>query len=329
MRASSFRYLTKQGVKSLWSNRMMTLASVGVLTACLLIVGFAVLLTENINNMVHFVESQNEFKAFMMKEEDYITLQKESGETPFVPSDEVTDGTTSDWDLFLQSVQKELEALPNVAKVTFVSKDEGIEDMKEQLGAQGSLLDDYVGSENPLRDSFTIKVDDLSKLTETTQKVQEIEGIYNVTYASEAAKTLTSIRNIVNVVGWAIVAALVIVSLVIITNTIRATIFSRRKELNIMKYVGATNSFVRLPFIVEGICLGLLAAVLAYGIIYLGYTSVINSFADQASAWLQSAFENVIPFRDIAGYLAIFFGASSVGIGVLGSAVSIRNHIKV
>ena len=330
MKANSFKYLTKQGVKSLWLNRMMTLAAVGVLTACLLIVGFAVLLTENINSMVDYVQSQNEFVAFMEYEEDYIASQKAANEEPFVPSWELPEGETSQWALFLQETQKKIEDLPNVRTVKYVSIDEGLEEMKDQLGEYAELLDDYkeVG-ENPLNEKYVITVHDLAQLEDTCNQVAELPGVYRVKAANEVASTLTDIRKIINVVGWSIVLALVVVSLVIIVNTIRATIFARRKEINIMKYVGATNSFIRLPFVVEGICLGLLSALIAYLIIWAGYSYVLDSFVGQTSSWLQSAFQNIIPFKDVALYLALFFMASGVGIGVLGSVVSIRNHIKV
>lgn len=143
------------------------------------------------------------------------------------------------------------------------------------------------------------------------------------------AKTLTQIRHIVNVAGWSLVAALAIVSLVIITNTIRASIFSRRKELNIMSYVGATKSFIRFPFVVEGICLGLISAVIAYGLITLGYTAVMNKLLGQQTGWLGSAIQSLIPYSQIALEMGIFFLASSVLIGVIGSTISIRSHIKV
>lgn len=331
MRASSFNYLSKQGVKSLWSNRMMTLASVGVLTACLLIVGFAVLLTENINNMVKFVEQQNEFKAFVLTEKDYIANQKAKGEKPITPSYETKAGKENQWLKVLNKIEEEIKGIDNVSSAELVTKEDGIEVMKDQLGKEeAGLLDDYKGEDNPLNDSFTVRVDDLSKLQETISEVEKVEGVDSVVAAGEAAKTLTSIRNIINIVGWAIIAALVIVSLVIITNTIRASIFTRRRELNIMKYVGATNSFIRLPFIIEGICLGLLSALIAYGIIWFGYEAVLNTFADKVSSqWLQEAFKSIIPFKDVALQLGGFFVVSSVVIGVLGSVVSIRNHIKV
>lgn len=331
MRASSFSYLSKQGVKSLWANRMMTLASVGVLTACLLIVGFAVLLTENINSVVKFVEQENEFKAFVYTEENYIQYQKDNNMEPITPSYETKEGEENQWAKVLDDIQSQIESVDNVTKVTLVTKEEGIEQLKDQLGGdKASLLDDYKGAENPLNDSFTVRIDDLSKLQETVSIVEKIPGIQVVTAATEAASTLTKIRDIINIVGWSIIGALVIVSLVIITNTIRASIFTRRRELNIMKYVGATNSFVRLPFIVEGICLGLLSAFVAYIVIWIGYSTVFNTFIKQVSSkWLKAAFENAIPFQDVALQLGLFFIVSSVLIGVLGSVVSIRNHIKV
>lgn len=320
MKGNSVKYLLKQGVKNLWLNRMMTLASVGVLTACLLIVGFAVLLTENINNMVGYIESQNEMVAFMYTQDDYNLKQEEAGSSPL---DDET------WEAFIQKTEQAVTGVENVQSVTYVSKEEGLEQQKEQWGEKGSLLDDYQGDENPLPESFVVKVKDLEKLADTKTALSQVEGIETVRAADSVATTLTDIRKIVNVVGWSMIAALVIVSLVIITNTIRATIFNRRKELNIMKYVGATNNFIRLPFVVEGICLGLIAAVVSYLLIWAGYSYILDSFLGQTSAWLQSAFKSVIPFKDIALKLAGFFFLSSTGIGAVGSLLSIRNHIKV
>lgn len=320
MKGNSVKYLLKQGVKNLWLNRMMTLASVGVLTACLLIVGFAVLLTENINNMVGYMESQNEMVAFMYTQDDYNEVLEAKGQSAM---------DNDAWNAFIEETHQQVESVANVQEVTYVSKEEGLEQQKEQWGEKGALLDDYQGDENPLPESFVIKIEDLEKLTETRDALADLEGIETVRAADSVASTLTDLRRIVNVVGWSIVIALVVVSLVIVMNTIRATIFNRRKELNIMKYVGATNNFIRLPFVVEGVCLGLISALISYILIWVGYTYILNSFLGGTSAWLQSAFESIIPFKDIALKLAGFFFLSSVGIGTLGSIVSIRNHIKV
>lgn len=417
MKSNSARYLVGQGISGLWKNHMMTLASIGVLTACLLIVGFAVLLTENINQIVGYVESQNEMVAFMYKSgeneefmeavpnvddvnhETALRIQQDfemSGVTEDefhqklidsgMTEDELkmlfgassiadfekpqgssessqaaeestasTDSSSSDtsssqkedggaddaesssqsgipivyWDGLIQDIETELKAVPNVTDVRFVSKEEGIESQKESFGDLGYLLDDYTGADNPIRNSFVIKVEDLSKIDETITEISDISGIKLVNASNEVADTLTGLRRIINIVGWSIVAALSIVSLVIIINTIRASIFSRRKELNIMRYVGATNSFIRLPFIVEGICLGIISAAVAYLIIWGGYSYFMTSFMDSATSWIQSAFSSIIPFEQIALKLAVFFFSAGVGLGVIGSLVSIRNHIKV
>lgn len=323
MKGNSFKYLLRQGVKSLWMNRMMTLASVGVLTACLLIVGFAVLITENIDNMVGYVEQQNEIVVFVYDAED-VAAQKasDSGQA-------VGEQTIPSREEYIKQLQKEIEANPNVASVTYKSKEDGMQSMNKYLGENAYLTNDYEGNNNFLPDSFILKIKDLSVMPDTTQELQKIEGVRQVNAADDVASTLTDIKRLVNVIGWSIVAALIVVSLVIIVNTIRATIFARRKEINIMKYVGATNSFIRLPFVVEGVCLGLMSALVAYLIIWGGYSYILNSFVSQASNWLQSAFQNIIPFGDVALYLAGFFIIASVLIGVLGSALSIRNHIKV
>lgn len=330
MKANSFKYLTKQGVKNLWSNRMMTLASVGVLTACLLIVGFAVLMTKNIDRLVEHVESQNEFVAFMYTEEDYIAKQTAEGVEPFVSTADTPEGEAPRWDSFEQEVWAALEAVPNVSSVEFVSKEEALEYVQSTGDPTYQDLFIELQDDNPLPDNFTIRVDDLEKLSETVAAVSQVEGIESVSAANEVAESLTFIRKAVNMVGGAIIVALVIVSLVIITNTIRATIFTRRKELNIMKYVGATNSFIRLPFIVEGICLGLLSAAVAYGIIWGGYSYFVTAFTEGTlPGFISLAFQSIIPFKEVALDLVFFFCGASVAIGVLGSLISIRNHIKV
>ncbi len=336
MKSSSFGYLLKQGTTNLWSNRMMTLASIGVLTACLLIVGFAVLLTENINNMVGYIESQNEMVAFMYKPDEMEALDSQEEQTDGAEEGEglesvalTQEAVDAEEQAIIDDIYIEIDSIANVSEIRFVSNDEGLESQKEQLGELGSLLEDYEGERNPIRHSFVIKVHDLSMLEQTADEIREIEWIYQVNAAGDVASTITGIRDIVNIIGWSIVAALVIVSLVIIFNTIRATIFSRRREINIMKYVGATNFFIRMPFVVEGICLGIISAFFAYGIIWLGYSYIVEGFSVYASEWIQSAAENIMPFEAIAVDLAIFFASASVLIGVIGSALSIRNHLKV
>ncbi len=331
MRANSAKYLVKQGVVNLWANRMMTLASVGVLTACLIIVGFAVLLTENINGMVNYVESQNEMVVFIY---DYDEVAADGVEDSDVVSEAPDESEKADLlrQAQILAIENKLKSISNISKVTYRSREDAMKSYKEQAGDLGETLydEDHIsGDKNILPDSFVVKISQLELLDETIAQIQKITGVQSVSAATDVADTLTDIKGIVNIIGIGIIAALVIVSLVIIFNTIRSTIFTRRKELNIMKYVGATNGFIRLPFIVEGVLLGLISAFIAYLVIWGGYSYVMTNVANTGSAWVKSAFENIIPFSQVALDLALFFVISSVVIGVLGSVLSIRNHIKV
>lgn len=303
MKPSSFRYLLKEGLRNLWRNRIMSLTSIGVLTTCLLIVGAAFLLTVNVNSMVKYVEGQSEMCVYMV------------------------DGLS---DEELSAAEDAINASPNVTEVTFVSAEEGLANTKAQFGNESYLLDGYEGETNPIPDSFVVKIDDISKTRDTQAALKEISGVDIVNASGEVADTLTYIQDTVGTMGTIIIIALAVISLVIIANTIRATIFTRRKEINIMKFVGARNSFIRIPFVIEGFALGLIAALIAFLAIWAGYSYLIGAFTDgMSSYWLQSAFDSVVPFAAIAPWLALFFAGTGTVLGVLGSLVSIRNHVKV
>lgn len=301
MRASSFRYLLKEGFRNLWTNRVMTFTSIGVLTTCLLIVGAAYLITINVNSMVAYVESQNEMSVFMERDADEAAVQ---------------------------AAKKQIESNPNVATVVYISKEEGFENMQESMGEAGALVED-IKELNPIPDTFNITAKDISMTAQLQQELLKIEGVETVTASVEVADTLTNVQQIATSLGGVIILALGIISLVIIANTIRATIFTRRKEINIMKFVGATNSFIRIPFLVEGFMLGLLSALITFLLIWGGYTYLLEAVRGDATSFLQSVFSNLIPFQELAGILALFFGVSGTVLGVLGSLISIRNHVKV
>ena len=419
MKANSFGYLLKQGLHNLWANRMMTLASVGVLCACLIIVGCAVLLTDNINSMVGYVEDQNEMVVFIYDENEVpaeegtasgsssssnIVVPGDTGESAsawgyvdginygeeedtfasqygvftdadhdgyddntdyyfnFVDENQdgyddnsglyfgfpegyepgqyqvTTNGITEEEaqanrENYVARVQEEIQSVGNIASITYRSKEEGVLSLRDQVGEDYASLfdDDYIyGEDNNLPDSFVVTVSDLSQLQQTMDQIQAIDEVYSIQASTQVASTMTTLRQVINVVGWVIVAALVVVSLVIITNTIRASIYTRRKEINIMKYVGATNTFIRFPFIVEGICLGIISAAISFGLVSAGYCYLLSAGSTSISdGWVQQLFGQMIPYGDIAWGLAIFFLAASVLLGVLGSLISIRKHIKV
>lgn len=302
MKSGSFKYLLKEGIRSLWTNRVMAFTSVGVLTTCLLIVGAAYLVTVNVNSMVKYVESQSEMSVYLAEDIDEDTIS---------------------------AVGAAIQQNANVAGVEFVSKEQGLENTQAGFGDDKYLLDAFKGERNPIPDTYNVRLKDVSLTAQTRDELAQINGVDTVMASTQVADTFTGVQRIVTALGSAIILALGIISLVIISNTIRATIFARRKEINIMKFVGATNSFIRIPFLVEGFMLGLISALVSFLIIWGCYSYLVSALDTNMSSFLQSALSNIIPFKDIASQLALFFGVTGTVLGTAGSSISIRNHVKV
>lgn len=301
MRTSSLGYLIKEGARNIYANRLMSVASIGTLVACLVLIGSAVLFSLDVNNVVGVMEAQNEIVAFLY--------------------DSVTDSEIED-------LTKELEQMDNVQSVRFISKEEGLTQWLEELGEDGELLQDFY-DDNFVPNSYSIKVKDLVRMEETVKTIEGMAEVEKVNAPYEVAATLTSIKNGVYIGGFAIVAILGVVSLIIIANTIKITVFNRRKEINIMKFVGATDSFIRLPFVVEGLILGLVSATIAFLMLWAGYGYVLSEIMQSQTSWVQMVSQNLIVFKDIALPLYGGFVLMGVTIGVGGSMVFVRKHLKV
>ena len=302
MRTSSFGYLVKEGARSLWVNRLMSAAAVGVLMACMILVGAAALFAMNVNSIVSYFEDENEIVAY------------------------VVDGVTQEE---IDALDLQLHTLPNTADIVFVSNEEALELQMEEYGEYAWLLEEYRGENNMLPHAYRIKVKDIAKLEETAEQIYSLEGIQEVRVPTEVTHTLLSIRKIVSTCGMVIVAILLVVSLIIIANTIKITVFNRRKEISIMKYVGATDSFIKLPFVVEGLLLGLISALLAYLVVWGGYVYVMNWARTINSAWIQELYRYFIPFETVYRELLIGFCAIGVGIGSIGSMIFVGKYLRV
>ena len=159
--------------------------------------------------------------------------------------------------------------------------------------------------------------------------IERMEFVYQVNAPTEVADTLVAAQRVVALLGTGIVAILMVVSLIMVANTIKISVFSRRKEVNIMKFVGATDAFIRLPFIVEGILLGLFSAGIAFGILWLGYSQLVQWLGQNGSSWLQSAYASIIPFNEMALPMFGGFAGAGVLIGVVGSMLFVRKHLRV
>ncbi len=290
-----FGYLVKEGFKNVWSNRIMSIASICVLISCLVLTGAAALFSLNVSKLVEEVGESNETIVYIQP--GYSQLEA-------------------------VYVGKEIEKVDNVASAKFYSKEEAFEQYRKTLG---DSLFSRIEDRNPLPDSFIVVMHDLSKYEETVAEIQKIEGVDkdSILNRKDFADKLTRISNLVTIISIGVVAALLIISLFIIANTIRATMYSRRFEISIMKSVGATNSFVRMPFLVEGMIIGLISAIIATGVLALVYQGV-GMVVENA----QSLFA-FIPYTDLLPYVAVSFAVFGVFVGFCGGFLSIRKYLKM
>ncbi len=300
MKISSLTYLIRQGFKNVWRNRVMSVTAVGILTVCLIMVGMSELVSLNINSIVEFVQSENEMVLFLedgIDEEDAIRV-----------------GTA-------------IKANENVDRISYVSSAEAMEEQRKALGDSADLLDGLEDDLLPAK--YVISVKEIEQFSQTAKELEKIPGVLSVSAATDIASTLTDLGKVVSTFGLVMIAALGVIAVVIVVNAIKATIFSRRKEINIMRYIGATNTFIRIPFVVEGIVLGAVSAGISYLCVSLSYDGVINQLTSEETGWLQSAFQSVILFDDIALPLGIAFFGAGILIGVFGSLISMHKYVKV
>ena len=288
-------YYCSEGVHSIFTHGFMSFAAVCMIVACLLIMGSFSLVAVNLDNMLGDLEAQNEFLAYI--DETYTEEQA-------------------------QALQPQIEAIPNVAEVTYVSRDQALEDFK--AGREGNeLLDDLDGS--VLRDRYRIHVDDIEQLKQTVDQVAAISGIADTNAAYEIAQGFVTVRNIAAGVAVVLVTILAVVSLFIIANTIKLAFFYRREEIAIMKMCGATNAFIRWPFVVQGMILGLAGAIVAFFLQWGVYELVSKAVIQSDGLSLVT----ILPFPSlILNILPVFCGAGLL-IGVVGSVLAIRKFLQV
>ena len=301
MKWSSFQYLTKQGLHNLRANRLMSLASIGVLTACLLLTGIAGLFSANVNSLVEYLGDQNETVVYL-------------------------DQGLSDEEL--ASVDQTLRSMPGLAAVTYVSQEEVLETYKGYMSEYADLFNDFE-EDNPFHANYRVVLENLNQLDEMIAQLEQIDGVYSVSAPTQLSSVFLTIQRAVTYSGWALVAVLALVSVVVISNTIRLTVFARRKEINIMKYVGATNGFIRWPFFVEGTSVGLISGLLAAGLVIGAYALVVNRVGAMSGFWgpiLGSCLLSVGQvWPAVLGAFLIF----GVVIGSIGTATSIRKYLEV
>lgn len=292
---SSIRYFWSEALKSLFRNRFMTIASILTVTLSMFILGMFLCVVFNIDHAATYLESQVEMSIYL----------KENLTTPQV-----------------MEVGKHLKALPGVESVSFVNKDEALAQFKEQLGEQAGILEAVNG--NPLPASYSLSFDTPTHLKQAAVIVSEYKAVESVQYGQDIIEQLYKVAQFIRIAGAVIIVFLAGAELFIISNTIRLTVFARRREIQIMKYVGATNGFIRWPFIYEGVVIGIIGSGIASIFIWEGYQLVLAKINEAGLVFLPLM--RVYPFMM---YIVLSLLIAGVFIGALGSAISLRKYMKV
>lgn len=297
MTASSLRYLFKEGFRNTWTNRMMSIASICVLMSCLVLIGCASMIFLNIESLLGRIEEENVVMVY------------------------IEDGTT---DADITAMGETLKAIDNVKGIEFVAKETAWE---EQLATMEEAQREFfteISSDIPLPDAYKVTVDDLAYFDSTIDQIKQLDHIDTIRENKDLAKKLVTIRHGIEVIAIVIIAVLLAISVFIIQNTIKLTVYSRRLEISIMKSVGATNSFVRLPFVVEGMILGIISGVVSLGVVWAFYEFAINQFSDL----LISLGLEALKFADYALPMLGAFVLIGIITGVGGALLSMGRYLN-
>lgn len=294
-------YLFSQGIKNIWTNRIMSFTSFCILMVSLLLIGFSTLCIANINSIVGSVENKNEVIIFL--------------------DDDVTDDD-------IEQMGTKLRNMDNIAEVNFYSKEEAFEEIKAGIENSDELFN-YVGEESPLPDSYRVKVKDIEKMSRTLMDINRLNGIYTVKAPNDFVKILTELKSFISLLSVVVLGALVVVSLVIILNASRASVDMRKREIAIMRFVGATNSFIKIPFFVEGMTIGVLAGLVAAVITVVGYRELNNVLMQDTTIWTAMGITGLISLNDIIWKIFIGYIAAGALISAVGTVMSTRKYVKV
>ena len=295
MSFSTKEYFVKETYKSIRRNGFMSFASISTVAVSLLVLGMFLMIFLNTNNLAQYLESQVQVSVYM---QDNATGQE------------------------LAAVKEKLTKMPGVVKVTQVSKTEALARFKKRLGDQDQLLNS-LGKENPFPNSFEVQVDNPERIKMLTPQIGQLPKVETAKFGQEVVEHLFQLTKILRFGGILLVVFLAMATLFIISNTIRLTVFARRKEVIIMKYVGATDWFIRWPFILEGMTLGFFGAVVAFILI----NSIYSGLLTRIHATL--AFLPLLPTSPLLFYVDLFLLVAGTGIGALGSYISLRKFLRV
>ncbi len=298
MKYNIFGYLIGEGFSNVFKNKKSTGASLMIMCATMIIFGIFLILGENINHFVDEIKSEQGFQVFLNK-----------------------DATDEE----IQKVGEEIKSLDGVSTAEYKDKEYALNTMKEKLGDRAELIEGYGPDYFP--PSYVVTLTDLNMSKDVQNKIMEFDNVTKITSSDQTVSTLLGLARGIKLVTGIILALLIVISIFIISNTIKLTVHARRKEISIMKYVGATNNFIRWPFIVEGMIIGIFASVISIVIVGGAYSLL----AEQAvnAQFMQAINMSLVGFKDMISSIIFVYMLLGIGIGALGSVISMRKYLKV
>lgn len=299
MKHSIIGYLLNEGFRNVFHNKKSSGASLAIMCATMLIFGLFFMIIENLNNAVETLETQQGMQVF---------INKEASESQIL------------------QIEDQIKAIDGVNTVTYVSKQEALNQTKEKLKNKQALIAGW-DEDNPFRASYMVTLTDLKQSSKVQEEIKQIDNVADISSRDDTINGLVSIANGVRIVSAVILTLLILISVFIIANTIKLTVHARRKEISIMKYVGATDSFIRWPFIIEGIIIGIIAALISILVLGVAY-SVIASKLSGAMV-LNKMSMSLLTFSDMTTLLIVVYLTLGIGIGAIGSAISMRKYLQV
>ena len=299
MKFNIVSYLIVEGFGNVFKNKKSTFSAILVMCISMLVFGLFFIIGENVNHIMNTVESSQEIQVFIKND---------------ATDEEIT------------KVGEQLQQIEGVNKITFVSKDEALDIMQEKVGEKSYLLAGYEKN-NFLPASYKVTLTDLKLASKVESQINQLDNIKRITSSNETITKLIGIANGVRIVTAAILIGLIVGSIFIIANTIKLTVYARRREISIMKYVGATNSFIRWPFIVEGMIIGIISA--GISVLLVGGIYKVVAAKLMESSLITSLGITLVGFSDMFTLIILVYLALGIGIGVIGSALSMRKYLEV
>ncbi len=301
MKPSTFGFLTVRGIRNLGKHWAMTIACIASLSVCMTLNTFAQLVEVNVDSMVNYLGQQNEMVVYLQPDADDATVE---------------------------SVGAAIQALPGISRLQYMSKEDVLNQYRGYMADYAILLDEFE-NDNPFKANYRVSLADLSQMKAMSDQIGKISGVYSVTAPIEMTETFVQIQQAVSRIGRWVVLVLMAVSIITVGSTIRLSVFARRREIEIMKYVGATNALVTLPFFIEGLTMGLISGGITAAAGIGGYSYIVEASSTLGGLWQMLMGTALVPVANVWPTILTYSLLAGALAGALGSMFSIRKHLNV